>query len=152
MATARRWRMTRVGPSSPPKTCSWRPMPGCEQAVAGAVRLNWAPEQIDGWLKKPILKTSVTRVTREIYRSIFVQARGVLERAALPIFGRGRTIRRSKQRVSSARDGDNHRMSSDSVKAGSGLKIGLVAWHWKGDSASGSKKQLYRDHANVTPT
>jgi IS30 family transposase len=46
------------------------------QAVASKLRLNWAPEQIAGWLKRAHPEGEHYHVPHEtIYRSLFVQAR-----------------------------------------------------------------------------
>lgn len=52
--------------------------------VAGKLRLNWSPEQIAGWLKRAHPEDEANRVSHEtIYRSLFVQARGVLKKELL---------------------------------------------------------------------
>jgi IS30 family transposase len=46
--------------------------------VARKLILNWSPEQISGWLKRRYPTNESMRVSHEtIYRSLFVQARGV---------------------------------------------------------------------------
>src|SRR5258706_2191564 len=62
------------------------------------LRLNWAPEQIAGWLKRAHPEDECYQVSHEtIYRSLFVQARGVLKKELLYHLRSKRTIRRSKQ-------------------------------------------------------
>jgi IS30 family transposase len=49
--------------------------------VARKLRLQWSPEQIAGWLKKRYPREERYQVSHEtIYRSLFVQARGVLKK------------------------------------------------------------------------
>jgi IS30 family transposase len=51
------------------------------QAVVRKLELNWSPEQIAGWLKRAYPETEAWRVSHEtIYRSLYVQARGVLKK------------------------------------------------------------------------
>ena len=51
------------------------------QAVARKLRRNWSPEQIAGWLKRAYPDDESYHVSHEtIYRSLFVQARGVLKK------------------------------------------------------------------------
>ena len=50
------------------------------QAVVRKLKLNWSPEQIAGWLKRAYPETEAWRVSRGIYRSLYVQARGVLKK------------------------------------------------------------------------
>src|ERR1022692_4842317 len=67
-----------------PKPCKLARSPELRQAVARKLRLNWAPEQIAGWLKRAHPEGECYRVSHEtIYRSLFVQARGVLKKELL---------------------------------------------------------------------
>jgi len=46
--------------------------------------MNWSPEQIAGWLKRISSGNEARYVSHEtIYRSLFVQARGVLKKELL---------------------------------------------------------------------
>ena len=54
------------------------------RSVAGKLRLDWSPEQIAGWLKRTHPEDEYNQVSHEtIYRSLFVQARGVLKKELL---------------------------------------------------------------------
>ena len=47
--------------------------------VVAHLRLDWSPEQIAGWLKRTHPEDECNQVSHEtIYRSLFVQTRGVL--------------------------------------------------------------------------
>ena len=60
---------------------NWQIIRRLRQAVAGKLRLNWSPEQIAGWLKRTHAEDGSCHVSHEtIYRSFFVQARGVLKK------------------------------------------------------------------------
>ncbi len=62
-----------------PKRCKLATHPRVCREVAGKLRLNWSPEQIAGWLKRAHPGDGSCQVSHEtIYRSLFVQARGVL--------------------------------------------------------------------------
>jgi len=51
--------------------------------VASKLVLDWSPEQISGWLKNEFPDDESMRVSHEtIYRSLFIQARGVLKKRA----------------------------------------------------------------------
>src|SRR5674476_1551161 len=81
-----------------PKRCKLAINPWLRQAVARKLRLNWAPEQIAGWLTRTHPDGGFYRVSHEaIYRSLFVQARGVLKKELLGHLRSKRTIRRSKR-------------------------------------------------------
>src|ERR1700726_1529468 len=79
-----------------PKRCKLANNPRLRQAVASKLRLNWSPEQIAGWLKRWRPGDGCNYVSHEtIYRSLFVQARGVLKKELLGYLRSKRTIRRS---------------------------------------------------------
>src|SRR5476649_1091574 len=81
-----------------PKRCKLANSPRLRQAVARKLRLNWSPEQIAGWLKRAHPEDEFYHVSHEtIYRSLFVQARGVLKKELLCHLRSKRTIRRSKR-------------------------------------------------------
>ncbi len=49
--------------------------------VARKLRCNWSPEQIAGWLKREYPGEESHQVSHEtVYRSLFIQARGVLKK------------------------------------------------------------------------
>ena len=53
--------------------------------VASKLSLDWSPEQISGWLKIHYPNNESMRVSHEtIYRSLFIQARGVLKKELAP--------------------------------------------------------------------
>src|SRR5471032_1189494 len=64
-----------------PKCCKLANSPRLRRAVAGKLRLDWSPEQIAGWLKRTHPEDQVSHET--IYRSLFVQTRGVLKKELL---------------------------------------------------------------------
>jgi IS30 family transposase len=123
-----------------PKRCKLVTNPWLRQAVASKLRLNWAPEQIAGWLKKANPKDERYRVSHEtIYRSLFVQARGVLKKELLGHLRSKRTIRRSKQ---AGLNGDGRGQIKDLVsirERPAAVEDRAVPGHWEGDLLSGSK-------------
>jgi len=61
------------------------------------LRRQWSPEQIAGWLKRAFPEEKQNQVSHEtIYRSLFIQARGVLKKELLDHLRARRTIRRSR--------------------------------------------------------
>jgi transposase, IS30 family len=123
-----------------PKRCKLANSPRLRQAVASKLRLNWAPEQIAGWLKRTHPDDESYRVSHEtIYRSLFVQARGVLKKELLGHLRSKRTIRRSK-RVDP--NGDKRGQIKDIVsirERPAAVEDRAVPGHWEGDLLSGSK-------------
>ncbi len=64
-----------------PKLCKLAGNRSLSRIVAAKLRLNWSPEQIAGWLKREYPGDECNHVSHEtIYRSLFVQARGVLKK------------------------------------------------------------------------
>ena len=67
--------------------------------VASKLILDWSPEQISGWLKRRYPSNESMRVSHEtIYRSLFIQARGVLKKELMQHLRSKRLIRRSRAR------------------------------------------------------
>src|SRR6266446_5246249 len=65
--------------------------------VASKLILDWSPEQISGWLKIQYPDDESMRVSHEtIYRSLFIQARGVLKKELLEHLRSKRRMRRSQ--------------------------------------------------------
>ncbi|SHI04651.1 IS30 family transposase [Bradyrhizobium erythrophlei] len=123
-----------------PKHCKLATNPGLRQAVTSKLRLNWAPEQIAGWLKRAHPEDENCQVSHEtIYRSLFVQARGVLKKELLCHLRSKRTIRRSKQ---AGLHGDGRGQIKDPVsirQRPAAVEDRAVPGHWEGDLLSGSK-------------
>src|SRR5476651_1951409 len=123
-----------------PKRCKLANSPWLRQAVARKLRLNWSPEQIAGWLKRAHPEDEFYQVSHEtIYRSLFVQARGVLKKELLGYLRSKRTIRRSKRADS---NGDRRGQIKDLVsirERPAAVEDRAVPGHWEGDLLSGSK-------------
>jgi IS30 family transposase len=123
-----------------PKRCKLADSPRLRQAVARKLRLNWSPEQIAGWLKRAHPEDEFCRVSHEtIYRSLFVQARGVLKKELLGHLRSRRTIRRSKR---SGLTGDGRGQIKDIVsirQRPAAVDDRAVPGHWEGDLLAGSK-------------
>ena len=65
--------------------------------MAEKLALDWSPEQISGWLKREFPADEGLRVSHEaIYRSLFVQARGVLKKELIGHLRAGRRMRQAK--------------------------------------------------------
>src|SRR6266481_9366013 len=67
-----------------PKRCLLALNRKLRDIVAGKLILDWSPEQISGWLKTHYPDDESLHVSHEtIYRSLFIQARGVLKKELL---------------------------------------------------------------------
>lgn len=106
-----------------------------------AVRLkdNWSAEQIGGWLRYTYPDDEAYRVSYEtIYRSLFVQARGVLKKELQAHLRSGRAIRRSSHATSK---GDQRGSIVDAVsirERPASVEDRAVPGHWEGDLLCGS--------------
>ena len=79
-----------------PKRCLLAIHVKLRKVVASKLILDWSPEQIYGWLKIQYPDDESMRVSHEtIYRSLFIQARGVLKKELMGHLRSKRRIRRS---------------------------------------------------------
>ena len=91
-----------------PKRCKLASSPCLRRAVVSKLRLNWSPEQIAGWLKRSHPGDESHCVSHEtIYRSLFVQARGVLKKELLGYL-RSKRLRRHPESGHSAANPRRH--------------------------------------------
>jgi IS30 family transposase len=122
------------------KQCKLALSPWLRRIVARQLRLNWSPEQIAGWLQRAHPGQEAYQVSHEtIYRSLFVQARGVLKKELVLHLRSKRTIRRSRQ---ASQKGDGRGQIKDIIsirERPASVKDRAVPGHWEGDLLSGSK-------------
>ena len=79
-----------------PKTCLLATRVRLRTIVVSKLILDWSPEQISGWLKIRYPQSESMRVSHEtIYRSLFIQARGVLKKEQRQLLRSKRLIHRS---------------------------------------------------------
>lgn len=80
-----------------PKSCKLSFNEPLCQLIARKLRLKWSPQQIAGWLKRKHPDEEQNRVSHEtIYRSLYVQTRGVLKKELQQCLRSPRAIRRSR--------------------------------------------------------
>jgi IS30 family transposase len=122
-----------------PKTCKLAMHACLRQAVERKLRHNWAPEQIAGWLRRTYPDNEAYHVSHEtIYRSLFVQARGVLKKELMQHLRTGRPIRRSRHATAKA---DSRGQIPDMVsirERPASVADRAVPGHWEGDLVAGS--------------
>jgi IS30 family transposase len=109
--------------------------------VIEKLRQNWSPEQISGWLATAFADDKSMRVSPEtVYRTLYVQARGVLKKELIRHLRSGRRIRRAK--AASARLISPHAQIFDAVRISERppqIENRAVPGHWEGDLLIGSK-------------
>jgi len=123
-----------------PKPCKLAVNPALRRIVAGKLRCNWSPEQIAGWLKREHPGDERKYVSHEtIYKSLFVQARGVLKKELQQYLRTHRAIRRSRH-ASLKRDGTGQIKNMISIRERpASVADRAVPGHWEGDLLGGSK-------------
>ena len=134
VADEQAWNRTRR-----PKRCQLGRHPRLRRMVARKLRRNWSPEQIAGWLKRFYPEDESYHVSHEtIYRSLFVQARGVFKKELLRHLRSRRTIRRSRH---SSHKGHGKGDLADIVsirERPAEVEDRAVPVHWEGDLIVGS--------------
>jgi IS30 family transposase len=123
--------------------------------VASKLILDWSPEQISGWLKRQYPSNESMRVSHEtIYRSLFIQARGVLKKELMQHLRSKRSIRRS---VHSRAGGQSRGQIVDAISISerpAEVEDRAIPGHWEGDLLAGSKNShiatLVERHSRFT--
>jgi IS30 family transposase len=123
-----------------PKLCKLACRPFLSRTVSIKLRQQWSPEQIAGWLKRTYPGELQNQVSYEtIYRSLFIQARGVLKKELLEHLRAKRTIRRSKH-ASLKRNGLGQIKNAVSIsERPASIEDRAVPGHWEGDLIGGSR-------------
>ena len=86
-----------------PKLCKLATHRPLRKVVTSLLRRNWSPQQIAGWLRRKHPDEEAFWVSHEtIYRSLFVQARGVLKKELVEHLRSHRPIRRSRHATAKA--------------------------------------------------
>ena len=123
-----------------PKPCLLSLEGKLQEIVASKLSLNWSPEQISGWLKMQYPEDESLRVSHEtIYRSLFIQARGVLKKELMGHLRSRRRIRRSRQ---SGVGGQSRGRIVDAIsirQRPAEIEDRAIPGHWEGDLLSGAK-------------
>jgi len=123
-----------------PKRCLLAVKRKLRDIVASKLILDWSPEQISGWLKTRYPHHESMRVSHEtIYRSLFMQARGVLKKELMDHL-------RSKRRMRRSRHASEHGHSRGQIVDAISIRERpaeaedrAIPGHWEGDLLSGAK-------------
>ena len=123
-----------------PKRCVLSGNRKLRNIVASKLILDWSPEQISGWLKFHYPNDESMRVSHEtIYRSLFIQARGVLKKELMDHL-------RSKRRMRRSRHASEHGHSRGQIVDAISIRERpaeaedrAIPGHWEGDLLAGGK-------------
>jgi len=122
-----------------PKTCLLATQVKLRTIVARKLILDWSPEQISGWLKRRYPRNESMRVSHEtIYRSLFIQARGVLKKELMQHLRSKQLIRRS---VHARAGGQSRGQIVDAISISerpAEIEDRAIPGHWEGDLLSGT--------------
>ena len=122
-----------------PKVCLLAIQVKLQTIVASKLILDWSPEQISGWLKIEYPKDESMRVSHEtIYRSLFIQARGVLKKELIQHLRTKRRIRRSRH---SSDSGHRSGQIVDAIsirERPAEVEDRAIPGHWEGDLLGGT--------------
>jgi IS30 family transposase len=123
-----------------PKKCLLALHPRLRDVVASKLILDWSPEQVSGWLKTHYPDDESMRVSHEtIYRSLFIQARGVLKKELMDHLRSKRRMRRSRHAMAS---GQSRGQIVDAIsirERPAEVEDRAIPGHWEGDLLSGAK-------------
>tara|TARA_B110000263_G_scaffold140408_1_gene121773 strand:+ start:104 stop:820 length:717 start_codon:yes stop_codon:yes gene_type:complete len=100
--------------------------------------LDWSPEQIAGWLQLTYPENDSMQVSHEtIYKSLFIQSRGILKKELQKHLRRGRKFRQSR----AGNRGGNRGQIIDGIsirERPAEVEDRALPGHWEGDLISGS--------------
>jgi IS30 family transposase len=123
-----------------PRKCLLALHPRLREIVTSKLILNWSPKQISGRLKTEYPQDEGMRVSHEtIYRSLFIQARGVLKKELMDHLRTKRRMRRS-QHCRIFKDARGQIPNAISIRERPAeVADRAVPGHWEGDLLSGSR-------------
>jgi len=126
-----------------PKVCKLAENPRLIPLIEKKLRIHWSPEQIAGWLKITYPDNERFQVSHEtIYRSLFIQARGLLKKELQQFLRSKRTIRRSRH-SSLKNDGLGKITNAVSIRERpASVEDRAVPGHWEGDLICGSNNSF----------
>lgn len=122
-----------------PKRCKLAAVPRLARCVAATLRLNWSPEQIAGWLRRTHQGTAHMHISHEtIYKSLFVQARGVLKKELVVHLRTHRMMRKSKLASNAGQPRGQIRDAISIRDRPATIEDRAIPGHWEGDLISGA--------------
>ena len=123
-----------------PKPCLLGVNRTLQRIVTSKLSLDWSPEQVSGWLKAEYPDDESMRVSHEtIYRSLFIQARGVLKKQLLGHLRSKRVTRRSRNLNPEAQSRGQIVGAVSIRERPAEVEDRAIPGHWEGDLLSGSK-------------
>jgi IS30 family transposase len=123
-----------------PKPCLLASNRSLQAVVAEKLAQQWSPQQVSGWLEAEYPDDEAMRVSHEtIYRSLFIQARGVLKRELLATLRSRRLMRRAKTSTTEGQPRGQIIDAASIRERPAEIEDRAVPGHWEGDLLSGGK-------------
>lgn len=124
-----------------PKRCRLASRPTLRRLVADKLARQWSPQQIAGWLRLTFPGDPERQVSHEtIYRSVFVQSRGVLKRVLAQQLRRQRGQRRARA-ASRVGHYPGHIVDAVSIRQRPAeVTDRAIPGHWEGDLLLGARR------------
>ena len=121
-----------------PKSCRLARHAELRWRVAQKLALQWSPKQISGWLKRQFPANQSMQLSHEtIYRSLFIQTRGVLKKELMAHLRTARQIRQAKG--GTTKSGLGQIVDAVSIRERPAeVEDRAVPGHWEGDLLSGA--------------
>jgi IS30 family transposase len=123
-----------------PKPCRLAFSPALCKLVSGRLSDQWSPQQIAGWLKARYPGDLSMNLSHEtIYKSLFIQARGVLKKELLAHLRSRRIMRRGRTATTA---GQTRGRIVDAVSIRdrpAEIEDRAIPGHWEGDLLSGAR-------------
>jgi len=122
-----------------PQRCRLARHPALRRVVATKLAHRWSPQQIAQWLRRAYPADPTMQVSHEtIYRSLFVQSRGVLKQALQAQLRRHRTVRRPRTRGPQP---GGYIVGAVSIRQRpASVDDRAVPGHWEGDLLVGARR------------
>jgi transposase, IS30 family len=121
-----------------PKPCRLARQAELRWRVAQKLALQWSPKQISGWLKRQFPADQSMQVSHEtIYRSLFIQTRGVLKKQLMAHLRTARQMRQAKG--GTTKSGLGQIVDAVSIRERPAeVEDRAVPGHWEGDLLCGA--------------
>ena len=138
-----------------PKVCKLAEYPRLQRIVARKLYADWSPEQIAGWLKQEFMDDERMNISHEtIYRSLFIQTRGVLKKELQAHLRCRRRMRRSKNATTAGQQRGQIVGAVSIRERPAEIEDRAIPGHWEGDLITGARNShiatLVERHSRFT--
>jgi len=126
-----------------PKLCKLAGNKQLTRLVVKKLQLQWSPQQVAGWLKREYPDNEAYHVSHEtIYKSLYIQSRGVLKKELLKALRSKRIMRRARN-SSLKKQGLGKITNAVSIsERPASVEDRAVPGHWEGDLIAGTNNSF----------